>query len=261
MVAREAVNDDRLSFRARGVLAWLLDKPDNWRWSSETLAAAGTEGRDAIRAALRELETVGYLTRDRVQGPDGKWRIVTVIYERPEDALDAQPAPENPSPVPAPEKPDAGKSGVNPLTDTETETEPPNPPAELTLVGAGSSTVAKRDDVEVVFEAWKESTDHPRAVLDPKRRRLILAALGTYSVDDLCAAVRGWRHSAHHRGENDRHTQYNNLELVLRDAHHIEMFRDLERSGGRPAPVAAARMPAGFDAVERAVARRTGGSQ
>lgn len=83
-IHRDTINDDQLSFRARGVLVWLLDKPDDWSCSSEQIARSGGEGRDAIRSALAELESAGYLQRARVRGPSGRWVTETVVYERPE---------------------------------------------------------------------------------------------------------------------------------------------------------------------------------
>lgn len=90
------------------------------------------------------------------------------------------------------------------------------------------------DRVRLVFDAWVTATgrDAARTKLTDKRRRLIRKALADYSLEDLVAAVRGWKHSPHHRGENDRDTVYNDLELLLRDAQHIEKFRDLELAKG-----------------------------
>lgn len=103
----------------------------------------------------------------------------------------------------------------------------------LTLIAPEPTPVPPRaaPPVEVVFAAWQESTGKPQAKLDAKRRRVIQAALATYPVEDVLDAVRGWRHSPHHRGENDRGTVYNDLGLLLRDASRIEQFRDLERDG------------------------------
>ncbi len=42
-------------------------------------------------------------------------------------------------------------------------------------------------------------------------------------------------HSPHHRGQNDRGQPYCDLELLLRDAAHIERFRDLDRDPPRAA--------------------------
>lgn len=85
--------------------------------------------------------------------------------------------------------------------------------------------------IEQVFEAWVTSTGKPRSVLDPKRRRVIVKALESYPLEDLLDAVDGWRFSPHHRGENDSRMVYNRLELILRDAEHIEDFRGYRRNG------------------------------
>jgi hypothetical protein len=87
------------------------------------------------------------------------------------------------------------------------------------------------DDTTAVFQAWQEAARKPRARLDDKRRRVIKNALRHYPAEDLIDAVRGWRHSPHHCGQNDQRTVYNDLELLLRDSAHIERFRDLERDG------------------------------
>lgn len=79
-----AVNDDRLSFRARGILAWLLEKPDDWSADSDSIAERGKEGRDAVRSALRELETCGYLMRRKFQDDSGHWRTETHVGEYPD---------------------------------------------------------------------------------------------------------------------------------------------------------------------------------
>lgn len=86
VIDRDTINDPTLSFRARGILAWLLDKPDDWRWNSTTLTREATEGREAIRTALRELETAGYLRRAKRSVEGGHWITETWVYERPEDA-------------------------------------------------------------------------------------------------------------------------------------------------------------------------------
>lgn len=78
-----AINDATLSFRARGVLAYMLEKPDGWRFSSERMAAQGKEGRDAIRAAMKELEDAGYILRRRVPTEDGQFTWEQWITDEP----------------------------------------------------------------------------------------------------------------------------------------------------------------------------------
>lgn len=95
---------------------------------------------------------------------------------------------------------------------------PKNPPAP-----------ERTADEHRVFDAWVASTGK-QAVFTDERRDVIRARLReTYSVEDLVDAVRGWKKSPFHRGENDRGMIYNDIELLLRDAARVERFRDLER--------------------------------
>lgn len=124
-VDRATVNDDTLSFRARGVLVWLLDKPDDWRCDSEAIARAGKEGREAVRAALRELDAAGYLRREKVRGDRGRWLTITTVYERPE----TEPTEDG---FPGVGGPGAGNPGAKTEDEdkrTETERETPSPSA------------------------------------------------------------------------------------------------------------------------------------
>jgi hypothetical protein len=107
------------------------------------------------------------------------------------------------------------------------------PPAQPSPAPSHKATASSdQSDVKQVFDAWIEATGRTGAtVLSDKRRRLIRTALAAYSLADVLDAVRGWRKSPHHRGENPHGTIYNNLELLLRDAEHIERFRDLQREG------------------------------
>jgi hypothetical protein len=77
-------------------------------------------------------------------------------------------------------------------------------------------------DVEVVFSHWRTTFGHPRAQLDGKRRKLIRDRLRDYTVDDLRLAIDGYRHSPHHMGQNDRATVYDDIEVFLRDAKHVD---------------------------------------
>ena len=91
-IDRDLVNDDRLSFRARGVLVWLLDKPDGWKVQADSISRQGKEGRDAVRGALRELEMLGYLERVKFRDDLGRWQSESVVRETPARDQDGKPA-------------------------------------------------------------------------------------------------------------------------------------------------------------------------
>lgn len=96
---REAAQDNALSYRARGLLWYLLSKPDGWVWREDELYKSGPEGRDAIRTCLGELKRAGYLTSARKHNPEtGKFDYEKTIHEEP--VTTDTPLTENPSTAP-----------------------------------------------------------------------------------------------------------------------------------------------------------------
>lgn len=138
MLDNAAVNDDRLSFRARGLLVWLLGRPPGWAFNAERIARCSpTEGREAVLTALRELDTYGYVRRTRLRLAGGHLRTVTEVAELPElmpspetaqptpvEPAPAQPAPAEPTPKSGQTKPGLRKTGQSEATGLATRTYP-----------------------------------------------------------------------------------------------------------------------------------------
>lgn len=78
------VRNQRLSWKARGLLAYLLSLPDGWQTSSANLARVAPDGRDSVLTGLSELEAAGFLRRHRVRDSKGRIRTVTVVYDSPQ---------------------------------------------------------------------------------------------------------------------------------------------------------------------------------
>lgn len=76
--------DKALSFRSRGILVYLLSLADGWETNSKALVEQASEGRDAIRASLKELEAAGYLIRTRYRDQRGIWRCEWTVHETPQ---------------------------------------------------------------------------------------------------------------------------------------------------------------------------------
>lgn len=105
MISNTGLSDKNLSFKAKGVLAYMLSLPDDWVFYETELTNHATDGRDSVRSALKELEKHGYLVREQSRTKGGKFsEIDWRVYD--------EPSTENPSTV----KP----SAVNPTSENPT---------------------------------------------------------------------------------------------------------------------------------------------
>ena len=71
--SNEPFNDERLSWEARGVMGYLLSKPDNWQVMFSDLVNSGPAGIKVITRILKELQEYGYLERERLNNGGGKF--------------------------------------------------------------------------------------------------------------------------------------------------------------------------------------------
>lgn len=85
------LEDESISFEAKGILAYVLSKPDTWTIRKNDLVKRSKSGRTRIETALLELMAAGYLNwyQERTEnGTFGEW--VYDVYERPEFNPDAE---------------------------------------------------------------------------------------------------------------------------------------------------------------------------
>lgn len=83
IIPNAAARDRQLSFKARGLLAYMLSMPDDWSATRDELAKASPDGVTAIRSALDELQTLGYIERRRLRSAGGKWTWVLEVRNAP----------------------------------------------------------------------------------------------------------------------------------------------------------------------------------
>jgi hypothetical protein len=96
---------------------------------------------------------------------------------------------------------------------------------DICEVPSATSCVSVDSNVNEVFEYWKKKMGYARAKLDAKRKAKIQAAfkLGFF-VEDLKQAIEGCSNTPFNMGNNPQNKKYNDIELILRDAAHIERF-------------------------------------
>lgn len=95
IIDRTAAEDPKLSFKAKGIMFYLLTKPDDWQLRVSDLVKRSTTGRDAVYSGIQELRDAGYITMEIIR-VDGKFKKVRyTVYENP-IKIDDVPDTENP---------------------------------------------------------------------------------------------------------------------------------------------------------------------
>lgn len=80
-----------------------------------------------------------------------------------------------------------------------------------------------------IFEYWKQQHGrNGRTVFDSKRKRAVTEALKHYDVDFIKQAIRGIKLDPFCSGENEQHKVHDDLELICRDASHLERYAALD---------------------------------
>lgn len=129
VINNTVLNDERLSWKAKGMAAYLLSKPDDWEIVRENLINQSNDGITSVRSALQELEECGYLVRTRRQDEHGRFVWERTLYETPQPVT-AKPSVDKPLVENPPvDKPPVDKPTVDnePLLNTEVvNTDPPN---------------------------------------------------------------------------------------------------------------------------------------
>ena len=67
------LHDPRLSWKAKGLLGYLLSKPNDWKIYESDLVNHARDGKDAVRSALGELKKYGYLNWQQKRVKGGKF--------------------------------------------------------------------------------------------------------------------------------------------------------------------------------------------
>lgn len=70
VIHNEILRRDDLSWKAKGIMCYILSLPNDWEIYLEEIRKHGTEGRDSFRKGWNELESKGYVKRvqERVDG-------------------------------------------------------------------------------------------------------------------------------------------------------------------------------------------------
>jgi len=103
VMANHHLRNKALSLKAKGLLSLMLSLPEDWDYTVKGLAYICKDGIDSINGAIKELETTGYMSRQRVRNDRGQLTTTEyTIREHPQRTdgdttlAEDEPAQENP---------------------------------------------------------------------------------------------------------------------------------------------------------------------
>jgi hypothetical protein len=117
-IDKTVLNDTRLSWKAKGLMAFLLSKPDTWEINIKNLIRQAKDGKEAVYSGINELIKFGYIVRTEFRSNGRFSQIVYLIYENPQLAKalnstcsmeESRPIQQNSTKTPFPENPDTAK--------------------------------------------------------------------------------------------------------------------------------------------------------
>jgi DnaD/phage-associated family protein len=84
VIANTGLRDERLSWKARGILAYLLTLPDGWTvYLEEVEKHSEIDGRESFRNGIKELKQFGYFETVKEHDEKGHFETVNYVFENP----------------------------------------------------------------------------------------------------------------------------------------------------------------------------------
>jgi len=185
VISRPLLEDKRLKWATRGILGYLLSKPDNWVLQIADLKNNGDLGRDALYARIREAIQFGYISRFYQR--DEKGRVLKVEYVVREDPV--YPSPEKPEMVNRDTaNTDNNKEGVISNTKKTQTTTTHAHKDSANLVFPEFDTEVERAACKAVIE--KLDVKHQQRVLDELTARMTCPKLER--LENPMGYLKGW---------------------------------------------------------------------
>lgn len=236
------LRDKRLSWAARGLLAFLLSKPDNWKVRVDNLINESPAGRDANYSILDELASLRYLVRIRRKGPGGHFIHETIVSESPlnddevKNLLRLHPIPDDPEmELPFEAEPDQAKpqpgSPDTGSPDNKKDLSKELPKKEKRRKRTTEPETKQQFDAVIrrVFQFWQDTFKHvlptgQYTLTKGKRDMLRDRLLGPLKPTEqsCCNAFIAILHTPFNMGQNPEHKFYCHWHNAFKDDETLE---------------------------------------
>lgn len=93
IIPNNVLNDENISWKAKGLYWYLQSKPDDWNFSAERISKEAKDWLDSTKSGIQELEKAWYLDRKKFKNKKWQWEVEYTLYDIP---FDGKTAVENP---------------------------------------------------------------------------------------------------------------------------------------------------------------------
>jgi hypothetical protein len=84
IIDNAAILDAKLSFRAKGILLYLMSRPDDWKVYESEVAEHSIDGIKSVRSGIKELIDAGYIIRNSLRNEKGRFQgYEYLVYDIP----------------------------------------------------------------------------------------------------------------------------------------------------------------------------------
>ena len=88
---KTVLNDSRLSLKAKGLLCYLLSKPDNWYINTNDIIHSSSNGRESVWSGINELVKFGYMYKHQFRNNNGSFHNYNyLVFECPKYATSTE---------------------------------------------------------------------------------------------------------------------------------------------------------------------------
>ena len=180
--------NEKISLKAKGLLALLLSYPDNWQFYEAEIVQHAADKANSLSSGLKELIENGYIVRKLGKDETGKFKGYEYhIYEKPitEKPITEKPIMENPiTENPITEKPIT----ENPVLLNNKDTK--NKDTKNKNTKNKNTKTASSPELASEFKEWYSKYPHPRN--EQQTMKNYINTRKTYSAEQLMTALNNY---------------------------------------------------------------------
>lgn len=210
-VSNSILNDERISWKAKGILSYLMSKPNDWIVRESDLVKRSTDNKTAYRSGLNELIELGYIEREQSR-TKGKFKeTVYTINISPQSGFEA-------TVIAAP---------VNqPLSNTDSSnTNNTNISKDIPLIKEYNSFIEKFNGL---VNTKHKATDKVKGQFKARIK-------DGYTLEDMERAIKNARKNEFLMGKNDSKVRYLTPSYILREDK-LDEWSSIESVGTKARP-------------------------